>query len=196
MQITHELIAETVFSLKFLIAARHGRMLATIGQRVDVDDLLQVVAERAMASCAKCKATSVDEFQHWILTIASNSARLMIRDNCAIGKRSIRREGFAIGAASDADDSTQRSGFQPADLDSDPSAIAEVAEATQAVLAVLDRLPVGQARAVRMRYLEQMGNQDIADKLGVSNDAVRLLVSRGIRRARVLLAETATECQQ
>ena len=107
-----------------------------------------------------------------------------------LGCRSTQRESFAIGVASDADDSTERSGFQPADVESDPAVRAALEETTKAVLAIIDDLPANQATAIRLRYLQQLSNDEVACEMGISNDAVRCLVSRGLAKAKKLLAPT------
>lgn len=54
----------------------------------------------------------------------------------------------------------------------------------KAVNAALAELPVDQQRVIRMRYLEDMSDQAIAQKLAVSREVVRARASRGLRRMR------------
>jgi RNA polymerase sigma-70 factor (ECF subfamily) len=46
---------------------------------------------------------------------------------------------------------------------------------------LLDELPARQQAAVRLRIVERAGYSDIADRLGVKEGAVRVLVHRGLR---------------
>ena len=188
MLITPELVYEAVASLESTIICRHERMLSRISQRVGVDDLIQMVTIRALWSKEDCKAETPEQLNHWILVIAANAAKSLYRDHRSTGCRSTQRESFAIGVASDADDSTERSGFQPADVESDPAVRAALEETTKAVLAIIDDLPANQATAIRLRYLQQLSNDEVACEMGISNDAVRCLVSRGLAKARKQLA--------
>lgn len=188
MQVTPELVAKTFVSVQHIIVSRHERALASIKQRVGIGDLLQNVISKALRFCSSCRAETPDELQHWILTIAKNTAYSMLRDNQSSPIRSTRREEVAVGVESQ----NSRDGYQPADLESDPSALAEMAESTAAMLAVLDRLSPSQSAAVRMRYLEQVDYAVIASQLNTNYDGARLLVSRGLARARKLLTDTAS----
>jgi len=52
--------------------------------------------------------------------------------------------------------------------------------------AVLSQLPEKQGEAVRLRYEEELGFEEIATKLNTTSENVRQLVSRGVRRLRTL----------
>jgi len=48
----------------------------------------------------------------------------------------------------------------------------------------LELLPAEQREAIRMHFLERLGYDDIAQRLGVSNDVVRARCSRGLKALR------------
>jgi RNA polymerase sigma factor (sigma-70 family) len=48
----------------------------------------------------------------------------------------------------------------------------------------LDRLPAEQSEAIRLHFLERLGYDDIARRLGVSNEVVRARCSRGLKSLR------------
>lgn len=176
---TETQLIEALAATESIIRARFSRKIGMIGQRVAVEDLLQSVALKAFKSLSKCTATTEEELNHWVLTIAQNCYKSLLTTNYAV-KRSAKMEGCAIGVATD----ESRDGFQPADMEGDASVKAEIAEEIQQVLSMLDQLTPDRARAIRMRYLDQMELNDIAEVMGISNEAVRCLVSKGLAKIR------------
>lgn len=78
-----------------------------------------------------------------------------------------------------------RLGIRPIEVDDDTvRAIARIeAEADSvALFDALDRLPAEQARAVRLRIIEELEYAEIADILGCREGAARVRVHRGLRR--------------
>ena len=69
-----------------------------------------------------------------------------------------------------------------------PSGQAVAAESTIEVLAALEALPVEQREAVRLRYLDGVGVDEIAERLGKSRAAVAGLLRRGLADLRARLA--------
>jgi RNA polymerase sigma-70 factor (ECF subfamily) len=57
------------------------------------------------------------------------------------------------------------------------------------MLAALDSLPDDQREALRLRYLIGLPSKEIAQKLGKSDGAVRVMLSRGLSRLQQLLEE-------
>lgn len=60
-----------------------------------------------------------------------------------------------------------------------------VLEATgEAVSAALAELPADQQKVIRMRYVDELSDEAIAERLSVSPEVVRARASRGLRRLR------------
>ena len=59
------------------------------------------------------------------------------------------------------------------------------------MLAALDTLPDEQREALRLRYLIGLPSKEIAQKLGKSDGAVRVMLSRGLSRLQDLLPDDA-----
>lgn len=161
-----------------VIRSRYARKLSMVAGRVDIDDILQVVALKCFRALAQCNAQNDDELRHWVLQAARFEVQTAITGHRA-AKRSTAREQVAIGVATD----DSRDGFQPA-VEVDPSLACEVREQCDAMLYALSQIPAKQAKAVRMLYIEGREYAEIADSLGVSVNACRLLVSRGIKACR------------
>lgn len=156
------------------IRERYSSKLRTLAKRFDTDDLMQSVRLRAYRAIGSCEASSDDaELKHWVLKIAANAYKTEVETHVGTGKRSTKRESgsvelVATHAAVKTVDST------------------EMAESAAEIIALLNELPATQAKAVRMSYLDGREYSDIAAELGTTVNAVRLLVSRGLKVLRSL----------
>ena len=56
------------------------------------------------------------------------------------------------------------------------------------MLAALETLPADQQEALRLRYLRGLPSKEIALRLGKSDGAIRVMLSRGIARLQILLS--------
>ena len=59
----------------------------------------------------------------------------------------------------------------------------------EALLAALETLPKDQREAVRLRYLIGLSSKEIAEKLGKSDGATRVMISRALSRLQAMLSE-------
>ena len=57
------------------------------------------------------------------------------------------------------------------------------------MLAALDTLPEEQREALRLRYLIGLPSKEIAAKLGKSDGAMRVMLSRSLAKLQEMLAE-------
>jgi RNA polymerase sigma factor (sigma-70 family) len=64
---------------------------------------------------------------------------------------------------------------------------AELDELRTVVAAALESVPPNQLEAIRLRVVDELPYPELADRLGVSEDAARARVSRGLRRLADLL---------
>ncbi len=58
------------------------------------------------------------------------------------------------------------------------------------MLAAIDTLPEDQREALRLRYLVGLPSKEIAQKLGKTDGAVRVMLSRSLAKLQEMLAET------
>jgi RNA polymerase sigma-70 factor (ECF subfamily) len=56
----------------------------------------------------------------------------------------------------------------------------------------LEKLPADQRDALRMRYVENLPSKQIAEKLGKSDAAVRVMLTRSLKKLQELLAGDIT----
>jgi RNA polymerase sigma-70 factor (ECF subfamily) len=77
--------------------------------------------------------------------------------------------------------------LQAAGREPNPSSNAEASELAERLRVAVGQLPRRQAQVFCLTCFEQMSSEEIADRLGVSPTAVRMLLSRARRRLQRLL---------
>lgn len=70
-----------------------------------------------------------------------------------------------------------------------PSAAFSRDQRQLAMLAAIDTLPSDQREALRLRYLVGLPSKEIAEKLGKTDGAVRVMLSRSLAKLQELLVE-------
>lgn len=180
--VTVESLVSVLATTEPIIRARYARKLSMIGGRLDIDDLCQMVALKAFRYIETCEAKDAEQLSYYILTIAKWEVEQALNSNRKCAKRSTTREQVAIGVATDA----SRDGYQPS-VESDPAVAVEIKERCALMIDALKGLTAKQAQAVRMSYLEGAEYPVIAETMGISVNAARLLVSQGIKAARALV---------
>jgi RNA polymerase sigma-70 factor, ECF subfamily len=145
----------------------HGFVAARVRGASDVDDLVQLVLERAME---RATSTDIDNVAGWLFGIARNA----IADH-------YRRHARTLDAAADALEATE----QP--LGSSDEERAHVVACMEPLLKTLD-----DADAQLLRWADMGGRsmQSIADELGISLTATK---SR-VQRARKEFVKATREC--
>lgn len=128
---------------------------ARLGQRADVEDLLQDLYLKVQS------APTIDmrEPKAYLYRLASN----LMMDRWRSGARAAARDGAWFSA------------FQgQGDIDDAPSAEAVVAgkQRLAAVAAILDRLPERTQTVFRMHKFEQLSYSEVSERLGVSRSSV------------------------
>lgn len=181
---TETTLIEVLTEVKPVIVSRFASKLATLGARVDVEDLMQDVSIKAFTSFDGCQAETVEQLRHWILTIARNTCEGLITTHRGYAKRSTRMEAMSIDNKASSDDTS----FQPAVSD-DPADIVAIDETIAEVMAALGTLSERQQIAVRMKYMDGAEYDAIAAALNVSYGAARTLVSRGVENLRSVAAK-------
>jgi RNA polymerase sigma-70 factor (ECF subfamily) len=145
----------------------HGFVASRVRIAPDVDDLVQVVLERAMT---KAPEAELDNAAGWLFGIARNA----IADY-------FRTQARSLFAAADA-------------LESVPDPLGDSEQERAMVIAcmqpLLDTLPDDIAQLLRWADMEKRSMQSIADELGISVTATK---SR-VQRARKDFVKTTSEC--
>lgn len=138
--------------------------------RSDALDLTAETFARAFAARDSFRGASESQAVAWLYGIARNLLLQHVRD-AQIELRALAR--LAVEPAAVGDEALERA----LSSDHDERLLRQVA-------GVLAGLPPGQRRALIGRVVEELTYEELASELGVSEDAARARVSRGVRALR------------
>lgn len=148
------------------------RLLVHLARRMrDVDAATELWAEcwaAALAGWSRCKARSDSELEAWIFGIARNQLGSYYRSG-EIASRSLDQLAWTVPSVLESD---------RADIERD----AELAALRAVLRKALDRLPPMRRQAVELRVLSGVTYEEIAARLGCSQQAARAHVSRGLKQ--------------
>lgn len=178
-----EAVVVVLESLKPRILNQFGpRIERLIGARSGGSDLYQEVALKAMRSLSTCRAQSVSELEGWVMTIAQTTANRLLSANLKFSNRSQKREAFRIDRTDWA-----------AELHDEELLAVEVREEAAYVVERMAGIHPRYREAVTMYCLGGLSYEEICERMDCSNEAARLLVSRGLKAIRKLIQKDATQ---
>ncbi len=155
---------------------RHvAEVLAFLARRVRSEEVAADLAgETFAAALLACGRYRSDEAPAvaWLLGIARNK----LRESARRGKVEIEARA-QLGVPPIAFD------------DEDLLRVQDLVSVGETALTLLDQLPAAQREAVRARVVDELGYEELALKLGHSEQVVRQHVSRGLRRLRTLMED-------
>src|SRR4051812_18304338 len=155
------------------------RVLVFFTRRVlDVDvafDLLSETFAKALEHRAQFRGDSAEQEQGWLFSIARSELSHYWRDG-SVERSALARLGVPVPGLTDPE----------IERIEDMAGLSEVAAPLADALAAL---PEEQRRAVELRVVDECGYSDIAVRLGISEQAARARVSRGLRALALALRE-------
>jgi RNA polymerase sigma-70 factor (ECF subfamily) len=151
--------------------------------RADASDVVQQTFAEANQSIEAFRGTTVSELFAWLTAVLNNNVTDVIRQHILAQRRTVKAE-CRLDDSSHAN--VNWSGMYIADQ-TPPSLVADRVEAHDQLRAALERLPVRQHTAVRLRHLEGRPLADIATELGCSKQAAAAIIARGLRALRAAL---------
>jgi RNA polymerase sigma-70 factor (ECF subfamily) len=148
------------------------RLLVFLARRMhDLDAAAEVWSECwaiAFKTWPRCRAESQGEAEAWLWGIARNQLAAYYRSG-AIERRALERLGWTMPPVEGLEDEEFA---RVADLD-----------ALRCVLGdALSALPVKRRRAVQLRIVDELSYEEVAARMGCSEQSARAHVSRGLRR--------------
>jgi RNA polymerase sigma-70 factor (ECF subfamily) len=167
-----------------LLAFIQKRMSGTLRRKVEPADILQELSSSAVASLGDMDLSKRDPFS-WLCQQAERRIIDAHRKHIGAQKRSSDRE---VGLESSRDDSGGLAELIVASMTS-PSHAFTRQQREFYLLEALQELPAEAREAIRLRYLEGWESKQIADHLGKSDGAVRVLLSRTLTRLQETLAK-------
>jgi RNA polymerase sigma-70 factor (ECF subfamily) len=157
--------------LELVVTRLLGRRLAG---KVDASDVVNQGLLVAHAQRAQFKGDD-SRWQAWVLAIVRRETLKVVR-YWHQQRRDVDREQALPGGSSSAGD------CEPADERSSPSHKAVCLEQTARLLAAIDRLPPDYQAVIRLRNFEELSYAEIAEQMGRSPEAVRVLWTRALQR--------------
>jgi RNA polymerase sigma-70 factor (ECF subfamily) len=154
----------------------HGQLGTGLRKKVEAEDIFQEVAMEAI----KRVDQSFDNPFTWLCRISDQKIVDAYRKYFGASKRDARREVSADG------DERGIANMLIASMTS-PSAVFSKDQKHLKMLQALEELPEDHRDALRLRYFEGLGSKEIADRLGKSNGAVRVMLSRSLSKLQELL---------
>lgn len=174
MSVSESVLLEVIDEVKSEIGATFFRKLRGFKGTFDLDDVLQMTAQRAIQSRERCQAESREEVANWVHKVARTCAwNSYQRDTC--DKRSVDK-------TISYDDRLNQPTYAPIDS-------LVIQDELEQVRSALKDIPRKQAIAVEMLYLEMMEYPEVAAKLNCTIQAARSLVSRGLAAVREIIAK-------
>jgi len=198
-QSNKELIARAVAgdedALVELLLAHHDRLAQHISQKlpvamqavIDADDVLQQTYIDAFVAIGRLELRSEKAFFRWLATIADH--RLVD----AVKSLKRKKRGGDLQRVYPGGQSSSMNDLLALLSDSikTPSKQAARNEGIQALESALGGLPEDYRQAVRLRYLEGKGIEEIAAEMGRQPDAVRGLLYRALKKLRDAMGQSS-----
>jgi RNA polymerase sigma-70 factor (ECF subfamily) len=180
-----EALAALLQSHRAQLMAFIERQLGTaLRRKVEPDDVFQETSAEAVRALPTAELGDREPFS-WLCQIAERRIIDLHRRFFGAQKRDAGRE-VPLGSSS-AD--THRAGLIDmlvATLTTPSQAFSRNAR-EEKLTAALDKLPAEQREALRLRYVESLPSKQIAERLGKSDAAVRVMLTRSLKKLHELL---------
>lgn len=166
-----------------LLAFIRSRIGSQLRKKVEAEDVLQEASMEAVRSLGETDLSNWDPL-NWLFQICERKIIDAHRRHFASQKRDARREA-ALPAGSDA---AGIANLLAASITT-PSAAFSRDQRQLRMLAALDTLPEPEREALRLRYLVGLPSKEIAKKIGKSDGATRVMISRALGKLHEMLSE-------
>jgi len=169
-----------------LMAFIERQLGAALRRKVEPDDIFQETSAEAVRALPTTELGDRDPFS-WLCQIAERRIIDLHRRFFGAQKRDAGREVPLGSSGSD----TQPAGLinlLVASLTTPSQAFSRNAREARLQQA-LEKLPAEQREALRLRYVESLPSKQIAERLGKSDAAVRVMLTRSLKKLHEFLAE-------
>lgn len=170
-----------------LLAFIDRRLGAALRRKLETDDLFQETSAEAVRSLGEVDLADRDPF-NWLCQVAERRIIDAHRRFFGSQKRDAGRE-VSLNAPGSSTSDTSKPGLINL-------LVASMTSASQAfsrdqrqmkLLAALEKLPEDHREALRLRYLENLPSKEIAERLGKSDGAVRVMLTRSLTKLQQIL---------
>jgi RNA polymerase sigma-70 factor (ECF subfamily) len=149
--------------------------------KADASDVVQAALLEAVRGLGQFRGGTEPEFLAWLRKVLARSIGHEVRRYTGTGARDVGRE---VSLEQDLADSSARLGGVLAADDTSPSGRADRGEQELRLAAALARLPDEYRDVILLRNLEGLPHEQVAQRMGRSVGAVRMLWVRALARLR------------
>jgi RNA polymerase sigma-70 factor, ECF subfamily len=167
-----------------LMGFLHARIGGHLAKKLEPDDILQDACVEALRSLDKAPLAEWDPL-HWLFQVCERK----IIDSHRKFFESQKRDAGREASIPDGSEMAGGLGNLLAASMTTPSAAFSRDQRQLRVLAAIDTLPEDQREALRLRYLVGLPSKEIAQKLGKTDGAVRVMLSRSLGKLQELLGD-------
>src|SRR5262245_45284374 len=181
-------LAEFIEGRRFQLMAYIERQLGTaLRRKIEPDDVFQETSAEAVRALPTVELGDRDPFS-WLCQIAERRIIDLHRRFFGAQKRDAARE-VPLGSSRGSD--TKPAGIinlLVASMTTPSQAFSRQAREGR-LLEALEQLPEDQRTALRLRYVENLPSKQIAEQLGKTDAAVRVMLTRSLKKLHELLGE-------
>lgn len=162
------------------------QMSTALQQKLDPDDVLQEVSISCMRSLPDIELSDREPFA-WVCQVAKRRIIDAGRRFQGTDKRSLAREKRLVGGSE-----TGKAGLVE-------MLVASITSPSQAfsrdqrefrLQQAIEQLPAENQEALRLRYVDALPTKEIAARLNKSDGAIRVMLTRSLKKLQALLAES------
>lgn len=159
--------------------------------RISPSDLVQETMLGACRDFSQFRGDDERQLLAWLRQILINRLHVIVQQNVLAQKRDVRRELSIdqIGAALSRSSANLNAGNFLADLAPSPSGLAMQRESAVVLANHLARMPDEYREVIELRNLQGFSFDEVADRMGRTAGATRMLWMRAIRRLRNAMVE-------
>jgi len=161
-----------------------SRQPARLQARVDHSDIIQETMLRVAQNIGDFQGNSEEEWKAWLARIAENEVVHQIRHHLAAARRAVGRERIRPAESAGSADGMSRLEDWLARTQTSPSQAAQRNERAYTLADALTRLPEDYRRVLVLRHLDGLPFAGVAERMGRSEGAVRVLWTRALKKMR------------
>ena len=173
-----------------LMAFIERQLGSALRRKIEPDDVFQETSAEAVRALPTAELGDRDPFS-WLCQIAERRIIDLHRRFFGAQKRDAARE-VPLGSSGGSD--TQPAGLinlLVSSLTTPSQAFSRNAREAK-LLEALEKLPEEQRTALRLRYIDDLPSKQIAERLGKSDAAVRVMLTRSLKKLHELLGDDVT----
>lgn len=159
-------------------------MSKSLRQKIDPEDVLQEVCLSCVKSFTAIDLVDRSPFD-WVCQVARRRIMDQGRRYSGTEKRAVNRE---VGLSGGSDEQASFAQLLVASITSPSSAFSRDQREFRLQQAI-EQLPPENRAALHMRYVESLSSKEIAERLDKSDGAVRVLLTRSLKRLHALMGE-------